>query len=201
MHKEIINFIDYNGVPRTGEYFFNLSDAELIEMEMSVNGGYAELLTRISMTSDMPSLIAIFKEIIHKTYGERDIDGVHFRKSEKILADFTSTEAYSILFTKLATDSKAAARFVNGIIPEHRKQALAQRAQNNMAGVPTASSATIPTPVYTTPNVANEVNPTAPMANVTPIPVNYQPVYGQPVVQTEGVAVMPTEVISPAPQN
>lgn len=201
MHKEIINFVDYNGVPRTGEYFFNLSDAELIEMEMSVNGGYAELLTRISMTSDMPSLIAIFKEIIHKSYGERDIDGVHFRKNEKILADFTSTEAYSILFTKLASDSKAAARFVNGIIPEHRKQALAQQAQNNMNGIAAAASATIPTPVYATPNVANGVNPTAPMTNVAPMPVNYQPAYGQPVVQTEGVAVMSAESMPTNTQN
>ena len=32
--------------------------------------------------------------------------------------DFIATEAYSVLFTELATDDKAASEFLNGIIPK-----------------------------------------------------------------------------------
>ena len=34
---------------------------------------------------------------------------------------FAQTEAYSDLFMELATDAEAAARFINGIIPQGKK--------------------------------------------------------------------------------
>lgn len=124
MYKKTITYTDYNGTERTEDFWFNFSKAELVEMELGVNGGYAELLKKVSATQDAPTLIAIFKELILKAYGEKSLDGKHFRKSEQLRTDFSQTEAYSNLFMELAFDSKAAAEFVNGVIPANMRAEL-----------------------------------------------------------------------------
>lgn len=117
MLKKTITYTDYNGVERTEDFYFNLSKSEVIEMEMGTNGGYAEMIRKIVDAQDMPSIIKIFKDLVLKAYGEKTPDGKRFVKSEAISEAFAQTEAYSNLFMELATDSKAAADFVNGIIP------------------------------------------------------------------------------------
>lgn len=118
MLKKTINYTDYNGVERTEDFYFNLSKAEIMEMEMSTSGGLAEMIQKIVQEKDAPAIIKVFKELILKAYGEKGPDGKHFVKSEKISTDFSQTEAYSQLFMELATDADAAAAFVNGIIPK-----------------------------------------------------------------------------------
>ena len=41
MLKKTIEYVDYNGNPRKEDFYFNLSEAELAKMELSVTGGYA----------------------------------------------------------------------------------------------------------------------------------------------------------------
>ena len=123
MLKETITFTDYNGVERTEDHYFNLSKAELMEMEMSITGGLTEMINKVVATKDAPSLIKIFKDLVLKAYGEKSADGRRFIKSEELSTAFAQTEAYSQLFMKLATDDKAAARFVNGIIPADTAEA------------------------------------------------------------------------------
>lgn len=117
MLKKTITYTDYNGTERTEDFYFNLSKAELMEMEMSTTGGMIELIQRIVAAQDSPAIIKIFKDLIMKAYGEKSLDGKRFIKSEEISNAFAQTEAYSQLFMELATDADAAARFVNGIIP------------------------------------------------------------------------------------
>lgn len=117
MLKKEIAYTDYNGTQRTENFYFNLSKAEIMEMEMGTNGGYTELVQKIIEAQDTAALIKIFKDLILKSYGEKTLDGKRFIKSEEISAGFAQTEAYSELFMELATDDKAAAEFVNGIIP------------------------------------------------------------------------------------
>lgn len=117
MLKKTITYTDYNGLQRTEDYYFNLSMAEVAEMELSVNGGLSETLKRIVDAKEIPSLIKIFKDLILKAYGEKSPDGKRFIKSEELSTAFSQTEAYSTLFMELATDSTAAAAFINGIIP------------------------------------------------------------------------------------
>jgi hypothetical protein len=121
MLKKNIKYTDYNGVERSEDFFFNLSKAELMEMEMGTTGGLAEFIKKIIMTQDQPKVIELFKKLILKAYGEKSEDGKRFIKKDSngvLLADyFEQTEAYSVLFMELATDDKAAAEFVNGIIP------------------------------------------------------------------------------------
>lgn len=132
MLKKIITYTDYNGVERTEPFYFNLSKAELMEMELGVTGGMTEMLNKIIAAKDAPSLMKTFKEMIMKAYGVKSDDGKRLIKSEELSIAFTQTEAYSVLFMELITDDKAAADFVNGIIPnEIQAEVAAQTANNN----------------------------------------------------------------------
>lgn len=131
MLKKIITYTDYNNIERTEPFYFNLSKAELMEMELGVTGGMTEMLDKIIAAKDAPSLMKTFKEMIMKSYGIKSDDGKRLIKSEELSIAFTQTEAYSVLFMELITDDKAAADFVNGIIPnEIQAEVAAQTAQN-----------------------------------------------------------------------
>ena len=118
MLKKTITYNDYNGVERTEDFYFNLSKAELMEMEMSISGGLTEMIEKIVATKDAPAIIKIFKELVLKAYGEKSANGKRFEKKNGALAEaFSETEAYSQIFMELATDADKAAEFVNGIMP------------------------------------------------------------------------------------
>lgn len=117
MIKRTITYEDYNGVSRTEDFYFNLSKAEIAEMELSTTGGMGEMIRRIIEAQDTPSIVKIFKEILFKAYGVKSADGRRFIKSPELSLEFSQTEAYSQLFMELATDADKAAAFVNGVVP------------------------------------------------------------------------------------
>ena len=117
MLKKTIKYTDYNGVERNEEFLFNLSKAEIMEMEMGTTGGLAEMITNIVNTKNAPEIIRVFKEVILKAYGEKSADGKRFIKSKELSDGFAQTEAYSELFMELALNADAAAKFINGIVP------------------------------------------------------------------------------------
>ena len=117
MLKKTIKYTDYNGVEREEDFYFNLTKAELMEMELSTTGGLTEMIDKIVKTKDAPAIIKIFKELVLKAHGIKSDDGRRFIKNDEIRNSFAETEAYSILFMELATDADAAAKFVNGIVP------------------------------------------------------------------------------------
>ena len=118
MLKKTITYTDYNGTERTEDFYFNLTKAEIMEMEMGTTGGLAEMIKKIVKTQDAPAIIKIFKDLVLKAYGEKSPDGRRFIKNDELRAEFEQTEAYSIIFMELATDDKAAAEFINGIVPK-----------------------------------------------------------------------------------
>ena len=121
MIAKTIKYKDFNGVEREEKFFFNLTKAELTEMELSTSGGFAENIKQIVAAQNTPQIIKIFKELILKSYGEKSLDGKRFRKVDDagypLSTAFSETEAYSNLFMELATDDAKAAEFVNGIMP------------------------------------------------------------------------------------
>lgn len=122
MLKKSITYTDYNEVTHTETYYFNLSKAECMEMEMSTSGGLTEMIDKIIETQDVPAIIKIFKDLILKAYGVKSPDGKRFIKSEELSTAFAQTEAYSVLFMELATNAEEAAAFVNGIMPSIDKK-------------------------------------------------------------------------------
>ena len=118
MLKKTITYTDFNGMERSEDFYFNLTKAEVMEMEMSTVGGLSEMIQRIIAAQDAPSIIKVFKDLVLKSYGEKSADGKRFIKTPEIAEAFSQTEAYSVLFMELATDADAASAFVNGIIPK-----------------------------------------------------------------------------------
>lgn len=131
MLKETITYTDYNGVERTEDFYFYLSKAELMEMEMGTTGGFAEMIQKVVNAQDAPAIIKIFKDLILKAYGEKSADGKRFIKNDEIRDAFSQTEAYSQMFMELATDSDAAAKFVNGIMPADVSEKIQNNAETN----------------------------------------------------------------------
>ena len=122
MIKKTMTYTDFNGVERTEDFYFNLTKAEVLKMEMGVKGGLAEQIKRIVDTKDQPAIIEVFEDLIQKAYGVKTPDGRGFLKRPEDLESFVSTQAYSDLYMELATDDKKAAEFINGIVPPDLNQ-------------------------------------------------------------------------------
>lgn len=136
MLKKSIKYTDYNGVDREETFYFNLTKAEIMEMELSTVGGLSETIEKIVAAQDTPALVKLFKELILDAYGEKSADGKKFVKVDenghRLANAFAQTEAYSNLFMELATDAEAASAFVNGIIPADVSKDMLSNAQSNV---------------------------------------------------------------------
>ncbi len=134
MLKKTITYTDYDGVERTEDFYFNFTEAELMEWQLVTNGGLTSYVQKIVDAKDQPRLITLFKELLLKAYGIKSDDGRRFIKSEKISEEFSQNPAYSILYMELVTDDKLAADFVNGIIPAKLSEQVAeQNSRQSMA--------------------------------------------------------------------
>ena len=118
MLKKTITYTDYDGNQRTEDFYFNLSKAELTEMELSETGGLVKTIEKIIQEKNGKRIIEIFKDLVLRSYGEKSLDGKRFIKNQELVDSFAQTEAYSDLFMELATNAEAASAFINGITPK-----------------------------------------------------------------------------------
>ena len=126
-----IKYTDFNGVEREEEFMFNLTEAEITEMELTKDGGLSDSIKKIIAAQDTPQIIETFKMLLLKSYGEKSADGRRFIKSEELSKEFTQTNAYSQLFMELAYDDNAAIAFINGIIPESMRERVDENNSDN----------------------------------------------------------------------
>lgn len=119
MYKRTITYTDYFGQERTEDVYFNLNQSELTKLQLSTQRGYVNMLQDLIAKNDGPTIMKTFDEIIRMAYGERSEDGRRFIKSPELSEAFAQTPMYDKLYMELCTDAKAAADFVNGIIPKH----------------------------------------------------------------------------------
>lgn len=127
MLKKLIKYVDYDGRERSENFYFYMSKAELMEMELGSVGGMQNLIQLIIEKQDIPKIMDAFKTIILKAYGEKSPDGRRFIKSKELSEAFSQTEAYSNLYMELITDADAAAVFINGIVPQDVALAAEER--------------------------------------------------------------------------
>ncbi len=118
MLKKTIKYEDYDGNQREETYYFNLTESELLEMDMTTAGGMQAALEQIIQEKDMPKLWKYFEKIVRAAYGVKSNDGKYFDKSEEHLRKFVQSMAYNSLIMELVRDSDAAANFCNGILPK-----------------------------------------------------------------------------------
>ena len=122
MFAKTITYTDFNDVERTETFYFNLSKAEIAEMQLTTEGGLTEKLQKIIDSKDQAEIFKMFKYLILKAYGEKSLDGKRFIKNEELSEGFSQTAAFDEFFMELGTNSDAAQAFVNGIIPKDLPQ-------------------------------------------------------------------------------
>ena len=142
MYAKTVTYVDYNGVERTETFYFNLSKAELSEMELTKDGGMANALTKLTKEKNFPEITKVFKDLLLKSYGEKTPDGKHFIKDLERSKMFTYTPAYDQIYCELITNTDAAIAFANGIMPPdiavQVKMAQIKEEANNLSVLPDA---------------------------------------------------------------
>lgn len=131
MINKKITYTDFNGEERTETFYFNLSEAELMNWEFSMAGTLTEHINRISETIDIPQLIQLYCELIDRSYGVKDADGRRFRKSPELLQEFKDTNAYSELYMELVMNQEAGGEFVAGIVSDKLRAVMDKGVANN----------------------------------------------------------------------
>ena len=126
MIKKTITYTDYFGEERTEDFYFNLTKAELIEMEMSTTGGLENYLTKISKEQDRNKLFQYFKQVILAGYGEKSDDGRQFLKSEELSRKFCQCPAYDVLLMEFFDNPDYAATFINAMMPADLSEKVAE---------------------------------------------------------------------------
>lgn len=123
MLTKTITYTDYDGHKRTEEHYFNLSKAELVDMEVNTEGGMEKWLKDMIEAEDKKRFLELLKNLILKSYGEKSPDGKYFVKEDEngkpLSNKFKNTEAYTELLMEFLTDDEAAAKFVNGVLPSN----------------------------------------------------------------------------------
>lgn len=147
MLKETISYVDFDGNERNEDFYFNLTEAELVELDMTTVGGMQAMIKRIIQEKDMNRIIKEMKRIIAVSYGKKSDDGRRLIKNDEVFNEFAETNAYSQLFMRLATDADYAAKFISRVIPDSvraRKEAAeAKEAEAKEAEVKSLPEATV----------------------------------------------------------
>lgn len=118
MLRKDIQYTDFNGQKRTDSFYFNLTKAELAEMEFSKREGLSTVAQQIIEAEDTREILEIFKMIVRVSVGKKSEDGRRFVKNEDIIGELFDSNAYSELFMELVQDADAAAKFIRGVVPE-----------------------------------------------------------------------------------
>ena len=137
MLKKSITYVDYNGEKQTDDCYFNLSKAELLEMEMSEKGGFENYIRKLMEEKDNKKIYKLFKDLILMSYGQKSADGRSFIKKKMVdgqmiyLKDeFEQTEAFTELMMELISGGdEAMAKFINALIPKE----IAEQAAKQLA--------------------------------------------------------------------
>lgn len=124
MYKKLMTYEDFDGNERTEELYFNLTEQEVTEYQLSHNGGITTLINRIIQAQDWKSMVEYWKEFILMCYGVKSDDGRRFVKNDIVREEFASTNAFSDLFMLLSTDDNEAAKFVNNVLPKKMRERL-----------------------------------------------------------------------------
>lgn len=144
MLKKTISYTDYDGNQRTEDFYFNLSKAEITEMELSMEGGMRAYIQRIIAAKSQLELVKLFKDVVLKSYGKKSADGRLFMKNDTIRAELEAHPVYSMIYMDLVTDDAKASAFVNGIMPADMPN---QNPAMEMAATASAASAVSVAPV------------------------------------------------------
>lgn len=127
MFSREFEYTGYDGQPKKDTYWFNLSEAELYEIELSSIRGFTGEMTKLLQEERTKEIVDKFKGIILGSVGVVSSDGRKFLKSEEIKEDFYRSRAYEQLFVELVSSGAKLAEFLKGAIPEDLRQRMEEK--------------------------------------------------------------------------
>lgn len=123
MLVKTITYNDYDGTERTETFYFNLNEAEISRMHLSIDGGMKAYINKIVNAKSNVEIIKFFDKILEASFGVKSDDGRRLIKSPELFKAFTETEAYNQLYMELLDNQgKNAAAFIQAIIPDSAKE-------------------------------------------------------------------------------
>lgn len=149
----------YDGEMHTDTWLFNLTQADLLKLNMGSFGGLDDLMKRMIREDRPKELVDMFEALILSAVGEKSPDGRRFIRTQEIRDEFYQTEAYSQLFTELVTNGEKLKAFILAIIPDEisakilENEAMEARMDEELKAEETKiKSIASATPVVTAPN-------------------------------------------------
>ena len=122
MLKKSITYVDYNGVERTEDFYFNLNKAETLGYIIGFEGGIDSFIEKVVQEEDVKKLWDLWSDFILMCYGEKSSDGRRFIKTKELSEGFKQTEAYNNLVMELVSGKGADnAKFVNAVVADVEK--------------------------------------------------------------------------------
>lgn len=121
MYCDRRTYTDFDGNVRTENFYFNLTEADLLKLEVNQEGGLAEYLQAIIDAKDTKQIMNAYMKIIDVSYGEKDPTGKYLVKNDTVLAKYHATQAYSDLYIELLQNGDKGAAFIAGITPKKTK--------------------------------------------------------------------------------
>jgi hypothetical protein len=172
MIKKTIQYNDLEGNNVVDDFYFHLSEVELVEMETEVEGGLQVRMRRMIDGQEQTKVMATLRDIVARAVGRKSPDGRRFMKDPDDKTPLLYSDAYSKLCVELLTDTQAAIEFFNGIVPkdlgEKNAEAVAKQA---------AEAAEAPKPVtdLNFPGLSAEANAELAKSTATVSPVPESP--------------------------
>lgn len=120
MISKTIKYVDYNGVEKEGTFWFNMSTADLLDLEAETEDGWEATLRKLIAEQDGRKAYKFFEKFIKDSYGVKTADG-GFDKDPKHLKAFRNSAAYSAMIEEFVTKPEEAGQFINGIVASVKK--------------------------------------------------------------------------------
>lgn len=120
MISKTIKYVDYNGVEKTGTYWFNMSRADLFRLELEGEEGWTDRVKKLIAEQNTREVVKVIEQFIRDSYGVKTPDG-GFSKDPKRLEAFMQTDAYSELLWEFVEQPEKFGDFINGIVASVKK--------------------------------------------------------------------------------
>lgn len=118
MLKKTITYEDFVGNSITEDFYFNLTKAELTEMQLKEKGGLDEKIRRMIATRDTGEIMNLFLDIMKASYGRMSADFKRLEKGEEVFKEFKESLAYDALFSEFMSSTDNILNFIKGVLPK-----------------------------------------------------------------------------------
>lgn len=135
MLKKKITYTDYNGMERTDNFYFNMTEREIVMLLARLGvEDLKEYANKLAESGDLKAMFSFVDDIILSSVGAKSEDGKRFVKNQKIRDDFEQSEAYNVLFMDFLQNPSSASSFASAIVAKAKaKPSLADAVKPTVA--------------------------------------------------------------------